>query len=121
MKILKYLLLILLVTKFNFLNADEKNLQSEITKNLRCLICQGQSVYDSDSEFANSLKIIVEQKLNEGKTEKEIYDFFEDKYGKWILYEPEFSKNTYFLWLLPIFLFIIGGVLIFKLFIIKKN
>ena len=61
------------------------------------------------------------EKVNEGKTEKEIYDFFEDKYGKWILYEPEFSKNTYFLWLLPIFLFIIGGVLIFKLFIIKKN
>lgn len=121
MKIIKYSILIIIILNFNLLNAQEDNLQTKITKNLRCLICQGQSVYDSDSEFANSLKIIVKQKLDEGKNEKQIYDFFEDKYGKWILYDPEFSKNTFFLWLMPLFLFIIGGFLILKLFIIKKN
>tara|TARA_B100001057_G_scaffold160927_1_gene161540 strand:+ start:2404 stop:2769 length:366 start_codon:yes stop_codon:yes gene_type:complete len=121
MKILKYLILCFYIINFNFLNAQEENLQNKITKNLRCLICQGQSVYDSDSEFANSLKIIVKQKLNEGKSEIEIYDFFENRYGDWILYDPKFVKNTYFLWLLPIFLFVIGGFLILKLFIIKKN
>jgi len=121
MKILKYLIIVYFILNFNFLNAEEVNIQNKITKNLRCLICQGQSVYDSDSEFANSLKIIVKQKLIEGKSEKQIYDFFENKYGKWILYDPKFSKNTYFLWLLPIFLFIISGLIIFKLFIIKKN
>ena len=51
----------------------------------------------------------------------EIYDFLKGKYGEWILYEPEFNKNTYFLWLLPILLFFIGGAIIFKLFILKKN
>ena len=121
MKILKYIIFIYFLASVNFLSAQDENLQNKITKNLRCLICQGQSVYDSDSEFANSLKIIVKQKLTEGKSEKQIYDFFEDKYGKWILYDPKFVKNTYFLWILPILLFVIGGVLIFKLFIIKKN
>ena len=61
------------------------------------------------------------EKLDEGKSEKQIYDYLENKYGKWILYDPKFAKNTYFLWLLPILLFIIGGVIILKLFIIKKN
>ena len=88
---------------------------------MRCLICQGQSVYDSDSEFANSLKILVEKKLNEGFSEKQIYDFLRTKYGEWILYDPKFAKNTYFLWLIPILIFVIGGVIIFKLFIIRKN
>ena len=96
-------------------------MQSKITKNLRCLVCQGQSVYDSDSEFANSVKIIVKKKLDNGATEKEIFEFLKDKYGEWILYEPEFSKKTYFLWLLPILMFLVGGAIIFKLFIKKKN
>ncbi len=105
----------------NSLDAKDNTLQIKITKNLRCLICQGQSVYDSDSEFANSIKIVVEKKLNEGFSEKQIYTFLEDKYGEWILYDPKFAKNTYFLWLFPIFFFLIGGAIIFKLFIIKKN
>ncbi len=105
----------------SFSFAEEENLQNKITKNLRCLICQGQSVYDSDSEFANSLKILVEKKLQDGFNEKQIYSFLKTKYGEWILYDPEFNKNTYFLWLLPILMFLIGGAIILKLFIIKKN
>ena len=121
MKYLKYLIIFLFVINVSVSIAQEKDLQNEITKNLRCLICQGQSVYDSDSEFANSLKILVEKKLNDGLSEKEIYSFLKDKYGEWILFDPEFNKNTYFLWLLPILMFLIGGAIIFKLFIIKKN
>ncbi len=92
----------------------ENNKINKITKNLRCLICQGQSIYDSQSEFANSLKKVVEDKINENMTEKQIYKFLTDKYGEWILYEPEFNKNTYFLWLFPLAIFIFGGILIFK-------
>ena len=121
MKIFKYLVVIFFILNLNFLNAEENKLESKITKNLRCLICQGQSVYDSDTEFANSLKILVNKKLSEGLTEKQIYNYLKEKYGEWILYDTEFNKNTYFLWLLPMFIFIIGGAIIFKLFIINKN
>ena len=120
MKFLKFFLIIIFLFHISLVSANE-NLKNNITKNLRCLICQGQSVYDSDSEFANSIKILVKKKLNEGLTEKQIYNFLETRYGNWILYDPKFNKNTYFLWLFPIFLFILGGVVIFKLFINKKN
>ncbi len=109
-----------ILINFNSLKADDKKIQNKITKNLRCLICQGQSVYDSDSEFANSVKILVQEKLDDGLNEKQIYQFLKDKYGEWILYDPEFNKNTYFLWLLPILMFVIGGAIILKLYIIKK-
>ena len=123
MKYLKYIIVLFIVININlsFAEDQEMKLQNKITKNLRCLICQGQSIYDSDSQFANSLKILVEKKLNEGLNEKEIYEYFENKYGEWILYDPKFNKNTYFLWLLPILMFLLGGVILFKLFIIKKN
>ena len=121
MKNLRFIIIIFFILTFQVLNALENNLDIKITKNLRCLICQGQSVYDSDSEFANSVKILVTQKLEEGFTEKEIYSFLKNKYGEWILYEPEFSKKTYCLWLLPLLMFLIGGAIIYKIFIYRKN
>ena len=120
MKYLNFLIIIFFLN-INSLDAKDNTLQIKITKNIRCLVCQGQSVYDSDSEFANSVKIIVEKKLDKGSSEEEIYAYLKDKYGEWILYDPKFAKNTYFLWLMPIFFFLIGGAIIFKLFIIKKN
>tara|TARA_B100001287_G_scaffold250132_1_gene230458 strand:+ start:845 stop:1210 length:366 start_codon:yes stop_codon:yes gene_type:complete len=121
MKIFRLTVFIFLFLGFNYSNVKSEDSQSKITKNLRCLICQGQSVYDSDSEFANSVKILVDKKLNDGFSEEQIYLYLKQKYGDWILYDPEFKKNTYFLWLLPILMFIIGGAIIFKVFIIKKN
>ena len=123
MKYLKYFLIVFIFFKIslNSVSAENKDLSYKITKNLRCLICQGQSVYDSDSEFAISLKLVVNEKLNEGLSETEIYDFLKDKYGQWILYDPGLNKSTYLLWLLPLLLFLIGGAIIFKKFIIKKN
>ena len=120
MNVLKIVLIIFLLFPFNFIKADELDKRNKITKNLRCLICQGQSVYDSDSEFANSLKTLVDKKLDEGLSEDQIYEYFKDKYGEWILYDPELNKNTYILWLLPVFIFLIGGAIIAKSFIIKK-
>ena len=121
MKLKKYFFLIFFVFFSNLSFSEETNLQSEITKNLRCLICQGQSVYDSDSEFAISIKKLVAEKLEDGNSEKEIYDYLKVRYGDWILYDPEFSKNTYFLWLLHLLLFLFGGAIIFKLFNLRKN
>ena len=105
---------------FIFSNAQSEDLHSKITKNLRCLICQGQSIYDSDSEFALSIKFLVKKKLKDGFSENQIYDFFKEKYGQWILYDPELNKNTYILWLLPMLIFLIGGAIVVKNFKIRK-
>jgi len=123
MKILKFLLIIVLITGFSELKTDEKNinLKTKILKNIRCLICQGQSVYDSESDFASSIKFIVDKKINEGSSEGQIYEFLRKKYGDWIIYDPKLNKNTYILWLLPILLFFFGGAIIYRSLIIKKN
>ena len=123
MKYLKFLLIVLIFFKIslNSVSAESKDLSYKITKNLRCLICQGQSVHDSDSEFAISVKLVVNEKLNEGLSETEIYDFLKDKYGQWILYDPELNKNTYILWVLPLLIFIFGGAIIFFKFIKRQN
>ena len=121
MKILNLLIIIIFLFNLDVSNAKDINLNSKITKNLRCLICQGQSVYDSDTEFANSLKLVVENKIAEGMTENEIYQFLKIKYGEWILYDPAISQKTFILWALPLLLFLIGGAIIFKNLKIKKN
>ena len=120
MKFLKYTIFIIFSLNINPSLAQNDDIKSEITKNLRCLICQGQSVHDSDSEFANSLKLLVDKKLNEGLNEKQIYNYLSEKYGEWILYDPEFNENTYFLWILPILMFLIGGAIILRVFIINN-
>ena len=95
MKFLKFFLIVMILFPLSIVNAEENDKRNKITKNLRCLICQGQSVYDSDSEFANSLKLVVMKKLESGNSEEQIYDFLQEKYGEWILYDPKFNKNTY--------------------------
>ena len=116
MKILKIFIILLLVTSFSELKSTETNdvLKNKILKNIRCLICQGQSVYDSESEFASSIKLIVDRKINDGLKEKQIYQFLREKYGDWVIFDPQLNKNTYVLWLLPLLLFLFGSTIIFK-------
>ncbi len=124
MKILKFNLIILIIFfKFSYSIADgfKDDQNIKISKNLRCLICQGQSVYDSQSDFALSIKILIHQKLDEGLTENQIYEFLIEKYGEWIIYDPSMSKKTYILWFLPILLFLIGGVIILKKINLEKK
>ena len=70
MKLFKFLFIIVCLSSFSISIVKSEDTQSKITKNLRCLICQGQSVYDSDSDFANSVKILVDRKLNDGLSEE---------------------------------------------------
>ena len=116
MKIFRIIIIFLVSIYLTPLKASEDKLQNKITKNLRCLICQGQSVYDSDSEFAISLKVLVKNKIDEGLSEDQIYELLTKKYGEWILYDPKFNRNTYFLWFLPLLIFLFGGAIIFKKF-----
>ena len=112
-------IIIWFVSFFNFSYADNSKKVDQISKNLRCLICQGQSVYDSQSDFALSMKILIQNKIDEGKNDEQIYKFLKSKYGEWIVYDPEINKNTALLWVLPLILFVFGGILIFRKVSIK--
>ena len=83
-----------------------------ITKNLRCLICQGQTIHESNSDFAESMKKYIKSELENGKNKDEIFSSLVEKYGQWIVYDPGISKNTLLLWALPLLLFLIGGAII---------
>tara|TARA_B100001093_G_scaffold481205_1_gene511742 strand:- start:2983 stop:3348 length:366 start_codon:yes stop_codon:yes gene_type:complete len=110
----------IILLNLNFANANTvSNRENEIFKNLRCLICQGQSVADSNSEFAQTVKLVVKDQIKKGKSNKEIYGFLVDKYGEWIVYMPQFNKYNFLLWSLPYVVFLAGGFLIFL--IIRKG
>ena len=121
-KLTKFIFIFLLLINLNLSHAfADISKVDEITKNLRCLICQGQSIYDSNSDFALSVKTLVSEKLESGDTEKDIYNFLKSKYGDWIVYEPEFNNYTLVLWILPLFLFIFGGLLIVRKVFINRS
>ena len=105
----------------NLCFAEDKELEKEIYKNLRCLVCQGQSISDSNSDFAQTLKLVVQDKISEGKSKQEIYDFLTMKYGEWIVYKPKFNRYNFLLWFLPYLVLILGGVIIFILLKKRKN
>tara|TARA_Y100001970_G_scaffold6880_1_gene7881 strand:- start:520 stop:891 length:372 start_codon:yes stop_codon:yes gene_type:complete len=109
------LILILILSFEKFLYANNNSfLVNKISKNLRCLICQGQSVYDSQSDFALSIKLLIDKKIDQGKSEKQIYDYLKSQYGEWIVYDPELNKKNLVLWIFPLILFIFGGLLIYR-------
>ena len=93
----------------------QDDLNNKILKNLRCLVCQGQTISDSNSDFAQIIKSVVSDKLKEGLSEHEVYDFMAEKYGDWILFNPPVKKNSFLLWFLPYLLFILGGGVIYLL------
>ena len=104
----------------DILFANEQQIKEiEIYKNLRCLVCQGQSIADSNSDFAQTIKLVVKDQISNGKKKKEIYDFLVEKYGEWIVYEPRINKNNFFLWFLPYLVLVLGGFII--AIIIKKK
>ena len=115
------IIIFFIILNFNVVNAENLSVDlNKVLKNLRCLICQGQSVADSNSEFAQTIKLVVRDEINDGKSEKEIYDFLIEKYGEWIVYNPPFNKVNFALWILPYLAFITGGWIIF-LFLKKRD
>ena len=113
MKLNLFLFVFIFFSQFTF--ATEKTVDPGlIYKNLRCLVCQGQSISDSNSDFAQTIKLVVKDLINEGKTEEEIYSFMSDKYGEWIVFKPQFNIQNSLLWILPYIVLIFGGFFIFS-------
>ena len=116
MKILSLTIILFFTNSISYCN---ENKTYEILKNLRCLVCQGQTISDSNSDFALTLKMVVKDLINQGKTEQEIYNFLSDKYGDWILYDPKLNAGNFLLWFLPYAVLLAGGIII--VFLIRKR
>ena len=96
-----------------------ENRARNLSKGIRCLVCQNQSIDDSDSELAKDLRKIIRIKIVEGKQDKEINDFLVEKYGNFILMKPPFYSETFLLWSSPFIIVFIGFIIIF--FSLKKT
>ena len=119
MKINSFLFLACIFFFTSTYSSENKTKLLKVYKNLRCLVCQGQSIADSNSDFAVTIKLVVQDQFKEGKTEDDIYKFLASKYGEWIVYQPTFSKNNFLLWMLPYVTLIFGAVIIF--FLVRKT
>lgn len=80
----------------------------EISKELRCLVCQNQSIDDSNAQLARDLRLLVREKLKNGATDQQVYDYLVSRYGEFVLLKPRLSEHTLFLWGAPALLLIIG-------------
>ena len=96
-----------------------ENRARNLSKGIRCLVCQNQSIDDSDSELAKDLRKMIRIKIVEGKKDKEINDFLVEKYGNFILMKPPFYSETFLLWSSPFIIVFIGFIIIF--FSLKKT
>ena len=85
-----------------------------ISKNIRCMVCQNQSIDESNAPLAKDLRILIRNKIKDGKKDEEIYKFLTDRYGDFILLKPPFKLNTLTLWLLPFIFVVIGIFIIFS-------
>ena len=85
----------------------------EISKNIRCMICQNQSIDESNASLARDLRILIRNKIKEGNNNEEIYIFLTDRYGDFILLKPPFKLSTLALWFLPFIFFIVGVFIVF--------
>ena len=92
------------------LTPEQEALYQSIVHEVRCLVCQNQSIAESNAELAKDLRIEIANQIKDGKTEQEIKNFLLNRYGDFVLYEPSFNKKTVFLWLSPLLLlFLIFG------------
>ena len=98
-------------------NVEEK--VKKLTLQLRCMTCQNQSVYESETNFSKDIIKIVENKFLEGKNEGEIKKFLVSRYGEYILFKPKFDNKNLILWLFPFVLF--SGFFVFFIIRLKKN
>ena len=90
-----------------------------LSQNIRCLVCQNQSIDDSNATLAKDLRVLVREKLTAGATNDEIFDFLVDRYGDFILLNPPFKASTYVLWYGPLIFLIVGLLMI--VLMMKKN
>ena len=100
-------------------NPIYENRARDLSKGIRCLVCQNQSIDDSDSDLAKDLRKIIRKKIVQGETDNEITQYLVDKYGNFILMKPPLYQDTYILWISPLLLMLVGITIMY--FTLKKK
>ena len=101
------------------LNVDQEERANNLFKETRCLVCEGQNIYESNSDSAEDMKKLISEMIIDGNSDNEIKSFLVSRYGDWIIMTPPINQSTYFLWFSPIIILLIGIVFILRKF--KKN
>ena len=100
-------------------NPIYENRARDLSKGIRCLVCQNQSIDDSDSDLAKDLRKIIRKKIVQGETDNEITQYLVDKYGNFILMKPPLYQDTYILWISPVLLMLVGITIMY--FTLKRK
>lgn len=87
---------------------------TELMAELRCLVCQGQSIHDSDAEMAGDMRHLVRTRIEGGETPDQVRTFLISRYGSWVSYQPRLDRDTFVLWLAPFILLLVGGLLVVR-------
>ncbi|MDA9640454.1 cytochrome c-type biogenesis protein CcmH [Pelagibacteraceae bacterium] len=124
---IKLLIFVLTLVSFSSIISASSEMTSmqndraiDLFKETRCLVCQSQTIYDSNSELATDLKLFIKEEIIAGKTDDNIKAQLVTNYGEWILMTPSLSKTNYILWFSPLIFLLIGIIVMFK-YIFKKN
>ena len=126
MKIKLSILILMFISFSSILSASSKMTSKQndraidLFKETRCLVCQSQTIYDSNSELATDLKLFIQEEIIAGKTDIDIKAQLVTNYGEWILMTPSLSKTNYILWFSPFIFLFIGIVVMFK-YIFNKS
>ena len=104
----------ILVNLGNLFAKIDTSREYNLFKEIRCLVCQGQTIHESNSELAEDIKLLIREKIVEGESDDQIKQFLVEKYGEWVLMTPRFNQYTYLLWGTPLIIFILGFWFILK-------
>ena len=106
---LNIIFILLIFQNFGYsLTSTDSKREQNLFKEIRCLVCQSQTIHESNSELAEDIKLLIREKVLAGQTDHEIKQFLVEKYGEWILMTPRFNQHTYLLWIAPLIIFVIG-------------
>ena len=110
----------LLLSSVYALNIDQEERANNLFKETRCLVCEGQNIYESNSDSAEDMKKLISEMIIDGNSDNEIKSFLVSRYGDWIIMTPPINQSTYFLWFSPIIILLIGIVFILRKFLEVK-
>jgi len=103
------------ISAYEFDNAEQESIYTELVDELRCLVCQNQTIADSNAELAQDMKRKTHELVMQGKTKKEISDFMVQRYGNFVQYKPPVEPTTYLLWAGPFIILFIGLFFLIKI------